>query len=101
MSKGHPQKSHTPITPSEPADATPQTELSQVSDTRRQVEWYRECPHCWATMGGVGVAYKTMPEDNSIGTRYYKCDVCGTSFSRDFEVAYEMVTKRVVTIIKR
>jgi len=72
-----------------------------VSTPRPDVEWYRQCPHCWNSLGGVGVAYKTMPTENMVGTRYYKCDTCGTSFSRDFEVAYEVITKRVVNVIRR
>ena len=68
---------------------------------RRDVEWYRQCPHCWENLGGAGTTYKTMPAEQNVGTRYYKCDKCGMSWSRDFEIAYELVSKRVVTVIKR
>lgn len=66
-----------------------------------QVEWYRQCPQCWEKLHGVGVAYKTMPPENSVGVRYYRCNKCGLSFSRDFEIAYEVIEKRVITVIKR
>jgi len=71
---------------------------------RRDVPWYRECPHCWPTMGGVGNASRTIaPEktEDQIGRRYYRCDRCGLSFNREFEIGLEVETRRVVRIIRR
>lgn len=104
MSNGHRNKSFTPQAAPQPVAETPAPQLSEVSDTRRQVAWYRQCPHCWERLGGVGTCQNTIPpdqEDNMVGRRYYKCDKCGAGFSREFEIATLLVEKRVVTVITR
>lgn len=78
--------------------------VGSTEPQKRDVEWFRQCPHCWDKQGGVGTAVNTLAPDEldqQIGRRYYKCDRCGLGFSRDFEVAFELVTKRVVRVIKR
>lgn len=96
-------KSHTPAPQNVPTDATPPVELSQTSDTRRQVEWYEQCPNCWANLGGVGKR-PTGPRikpDEDIGVVYFKCDTCGANYNHLFEYATEVTTKKVVRIIRR
>lgn len=104
---------------SEPMDATGLSDAADVAAVvrpvelgvtttaeveRRDVPWYRQCPHCWKKSGGVGIASRTIaPEktEDQIGRRYYRCDSCGLSFNHEFEIGIEVETRRVVRIIRR
>lgn len=104
MSHKNFNKSYTPPPTASVASATPEVPLSPITATKRDVEWYRQCPHCWDNLGGVGTCQNTVPpdkDDNFVGRRYYKCDRCGAGFSREFEIATLVVEKRVVNVIRR
>lgn len=111
MSHGQQNRPFTSKSTPDPVPSPPQPtiQLDQVFNEElavkhREVEWYRQCPHCWDLKGGVGTCQNTVPpsqDDNMIGRRYYKCDTCGMGFSREFEVATLVVEKRVVNIIRR
>lgn len=52
---------------------------------RREVQNHRQCQLCYTgEMNGIGIANGTYAKSQSIGTRFYKCDKCGHTWSVTF-----------------
>jgi hypothetical protein len=97
MGRNHRKQSQTPAAQAAPVEATPQPPISEPTDTRREVLLERRCPSCYhGEDNGIGNAYA-----NKNGTRYYKCDKCGFTWTALVKMEVIKIEHRRVDLTER
>jgi len=65
------------------------------------VKHYEKCPTCHGEWGGKGERYSSYKKGNTLLRKYFRCNVCGHTWSQDFKPEQPIIQTHHVNLETR